>query len=108
MTPADIGIIIALVFSFSAAMCFGLYNAIWLKRTNTRISEMEKKRKKLYDSLADPKTIEEQMEKGARLREMKDANRTTLPRDDAVGQNAKVFRPKMRSKLPTRWNPPRA
>lgn len=72
-----------------------------------RISYIESKRKQLYSQMADPDRIVEEMEKGARLREMRDANRTTLPRDDAVGQHARVFRPKLRSKLPSQWNPPR-
>lgn len=49
--------------------------------------------------LTDPKLIEEDMEKGARLREMHDANRTTLPREDA-GPPAKVYSPRLRAKVP--------
>lgn len=78
------------------------------KHLTYRIDEVERKRDHLYHQLADPDRILEEMEKGARLREMHDANRTTLPRDDATGQNARVFRPRMRSKLPSRWNPPPA
>lgn len=85
-----------------------IYMVHWLYVLDKRITAMEKKREQLYSSLADPERILEEMEIGARLREMKDANRTTLPRDDATGQNARVFRPKMRGKLPTQWNPPRA
>lgn len=72
-----------------------------------KLRHHEEVRERFYQELADPERIMDEMERGARLREMRDANRTTLPRDDAVGQNARVFRPKMRGKLPSRWNPPR-
>ena len=49
--------------------------------------------------LSDPDAILEDMERGARLREMRDANRTTLPREDA-GPPAKVYTPTMRAKVP--------
>ena len=49
--------------------------------------------------LTDPESIVDDMEKGARLREMYDANRTTLPREDA-GPPAKVYTPTMRAKVP--------
>jgi hypothetical protein len=75
---------------------------------SSRILEIERKRTKFYKRLANPQSIEEEMEKGARLREMHDANRTTLPRDDQEGPAARVHRPKMRTKMPTGWNPPRA
>lgn len=64
---------------------------------------VETKRKeehaKALKRLTDPDFIVEDMEKGARLREMRDANRFTLPRDDA-GPPAKVYTPTMRAKLP--------
>lgn len=54
---------------------------------------------KALKRLTDPEAIADDMEKGARLREMYDANRTTLPRDDA-GPPAKVYTPTMRAKVP--------
>jgi hypothetical protein len=63
-------------------------------------------RNKLYESLADPARIEADFEKSARAREMRDANRTTLPREGA-GPPAKVYRPKFRNARPGNWRQPR-
>lgn len=49
--------------------------------------------------LTDPDVIMEDMERGARMREMYDANRTTLPREDA-GPPAKVYSTKLRANVP--------
>ena len=49
--------------------------------------------------LTDPDAIALDMEKGARMREMYDANRSTLPREDA-GPPAKVYSPKLRANVP--------
>lgn len=54
---------------------------------------------KALKRLTDPDSILEDMERGARMREMRDANRTTLPREDA-GPPARVYTPSMRAKLP--------
>jgi len=54
---------------------------------------------KAVKRLTDPESIVEDMENGARMREMYDANRTTLPREDA-GPPAKVYTPTMRAKVP--------
>lgn len=54
---------------------------------------------KAFHRLTDPQMIMEDMEKGARMREMYDANRTLLPRPDA-GPPAKVYTPTMRAKVP--------
>jgi hypothetical protein len=54
---------------------------------------------KALKRLTDPESIADEMEKGARMREMYDANRTTLPREDA-GPPAKVYSPKLRAKVP--------
>ena len=65
-------------------------------------------RNKLYESLADPARIEADFEKSARMREMRDANRTTLPREGAgAGPPAKVYRPKFRNARPGNWRQPR-
>lgn len=66
--------------------------------------KFKEQRKELYKRLADPEFIEAEMEKGARLREMKDANRTTLPREDA-GPPAVVYRPPLRGAKPGSWRP---
>lgn len=64
---------------------------------------VEKRRKeeaaKALKRLTDPEAIADDMERGARMREMHDANRTTLPREDA-GPPAKVYTPTLRSKVP--------
>jgi hypothetical protein len=54
---------------------------------------------KALKRLTDPEAIADEMEKGARMREMYDANRITLPREDA-GPPAKVYSPKLRAKVP--------
>lgn len=84
---------------------------VWGKKLATRQKEVESKwqkfkdeRKELYKRLADPETIEAEFEKGARLREMKDAQRTTLPREDA-GPPAVVHRPPLRGAKPGTWRP---
>ena len=59
-------------------------------------------REKLYQELADPTKIEADFEKSARAREMRDAQRSTLPREDAWPP-AKVHRPKMRGAKPGNW-----
>lgn len=63
--------------------------------------EIERKKNQLdaLKRLTDPASIEEDMEKGARMREMYDANRTTLPREDA-GPPAKIYSLKLRAKVP--------
>lgn len=55
--------------------------------------------------LTDPDSIVEDMEKGARMREMHDANRSLLPREDA-GPPAKVYSPRLRAKVPKATNKP--
>ena len=80
-------------------------------RQNRRQKAVEEKwhkfcedRKELYKKLADPEQIEKDMEASAQLREMKDANRTTLPREDA-GPPAVVHRPPLRGAKPGSWRP---
>ena len=55
--------------------------------------------KKAFSRLTDPEAIADDMERGARVREMYDANRNTLPREDA-GPPAKVYSPRLRAKVP--------
>lgn len=74
------------------------------KATEAKWQKFIEQRKELYKHLADPEQIEQDMEKGARLREMKDANRTTLPREDA-GPPAVVHRPLLRGQKPGSWRP---
>lgn len=62
-------------------------------------TERKKYQTKAYQRLSDPETIATEMENGARAREMYDANRTVLPREDA-GPPAKVYTPLLRSKTP--------
>jgi hypothetical protein len=59
-------------------------------------------REKLYKELSDPAKIEADFEKSARAREMRDAQRTTLPREN-TGPPAKVHRPLMRGQKPGNW-----
>jgi hypothetical protein len=85
------------------------WTMFWYFQVMTRMNHLESKvaryeqvRERLYASLADPEKIEADFEKSARAREMRDANRTTLPREGA-GPPAKVHRPKMRGKKPGNW-----
>jgi hypothetical protein len=63
-----------------------------------------KMRRELYERLADPSRVEEDLENSARRREMYDANRTTLPRENA-GPPAVVYRPPLRGVKPGTWRP---
>lgn len=82
-----------------------------MKKTvsNFIAKEMERKsaHSKAFERLTDPMAIMEEMERGADLLEARQANRLTMPRPDA-GPPAKVHRPKLRSKLPSSWRPPKA
>jgi len=71
-------------------------------KISKQLKKYEQVRKTLYEKLADPAQIEADFEKSARAREMRDAQRTTLPRPDA-GPPAKVWRPKMRGAKPGNW-----
>lgn len=54
---------------------------------------------KALKRLTDPESIADEMERGARKREMYDANRNLLPRENA-GPPAKVYSPKLRANVP--------
>lgn len=54
---------------------------------------------KALKKLSDPDQIIVDLEKSARAREMYEANRRTLPRNDA-GPPAKIYSPAMRAKVP--------
>lgn len=59
----------------------------------------KKQHNKILKRLTNPESIAEDMERGARAREMHDAKRSVLPREDA-GPPAKVYSPKLRANLP--------
>jgi len=61
--------------------------------------ERERAHAEAFKRLTDPKAIQEDMEKSARAREMFDAGRTTLPRDENT-PHAVVHRPKLRAPKP--------
>lgn len=65
------------------AVALGVWMALRQRDLQKQWYEFQERRKKLYEKLADHKKIEREMEAGARLREMHDAKRTALPRDDA-------------------------
>lgn len=75
--------------------------------SSVKLILIETKRKeeqlKVLKRLTDPAEIEKDMERGARVREMHDANRTTLPRENA-GPPAKVYTPQLRANVPRRSN----
>ena len=82
-----------------------------VRKVNARQKEVEAKwqkfihdRRELYKKLADPEQIQKDMEASADLREMRDANRTTLPHEQA-GPPAVVHRPPLRGKKPGNWRP---
>jgi len=84
---------------------------VWAILLNKRQDSLEEewlsfmeRRKELYESLADPYRIEEDLEKSAQRREMYDAKRTTLPRENA-GPPAVVYRPPLRGVKPGTWRP---
>ena len=61
--------------------------------------EKEEAFKKAFNRLTDVDAIQEDMEASARAREMYDAGRTTLPREDGAA-HAVVHRPKLRAPKP--------
>ena len=75
-----------------------------------KLISSETKRKishtKAFDRLTDPDAIIEDMERTADIIEARQANRLHSPRHDA-GPPARIFRPRIRAKLPSNWNPPR-
>ena len=79
-------------------------------RVARKLISVETKRKQAhsdaFERLTDPESIAADMERGADIIEARNANRLTKPREDA-GPPARVYRPPMRSKLPSGWNPPR-
>jgi hypothetical protein len=62
-------------------------------------TERKKYQTEAFKRLSNPETIANEMENGARAREMYDANRTVLPREDA-GPPAKIYTPFLRAKTP--------
>lgn len=74
------------------------------------ISEETKRKQahtKALEKLTDPEAIQEEMERNADIIEARQANRLTMPREDA-GRPARVFRPKFSGKRASWWNPPRS
>ena len=78
----------------------------WGRSISKRMNNLEEgwkiflqQRIELYKHLGNPFAVEEEMEIGARRREMYDANRTTLPREDS-GPPAVVHRPPQRAQKP--------
>ena len=62
-------------------------------------TERKKYQTEAFKRLSDPEEIHKDMENGARMREMYDANRKILPREDA-GPPAKIYTPSLRAKTP--------
>jgi len=96
--------VILIVLAFA-----NIYNSKSINLQRKRITELEtlvmehnERRIKLYEELADPAKVEADFEKSARAREMRDAQRTTLPREGA-GPPAKLYNPKMRGTKPGNW-----
>lgn len=58
-----------------------------------------KKHAKAFEALTNPEKIEQEMERGAQLSEMRAAGRRTLPRENA-GPHARVWRPNLRNQPP--------
>lgn len=91
-------------FMWISAIVWGYFMA----KRQTRLEEEWKiflqMRKELYERLADPDRIEKELEKSAQRREMYDAKRTTLPRENA-GPPAVVYRPLLRGVKPGTWRP---
>ena len=83
------------------------------KKVEADWKKFVEQRKELYRQLTDSQKFEEDFEKTAYAREMLDAKRTTMPREDA-GPPAVVHRPPLRGKQPghmnairkQQWRPP--
>lgn len=87
--------------SFLILFIFFLASMIEIARLRR---DLEEQSDEFYRSLISPRIIEAEMEWTADLREVRDANRTTLPREDA-GPPAKVYRPLLRGQKPGSWRP---
>lgn len=79
---------------------FSAMNTAYKSSLKLIMTETERRNEhaKALKRLTDPDSILLDMESGARVREMRDANRTTLPREDA-GPPAKVYTPTLRAKV---------
>jgi hypothetical protein len=78
---------------------------VWsLAEINRLKQDMKDFGDRVVERLTDPKTIEAEMERTATLTEVRDANRTTLPREDA-GPPAVLYRPLLRGQKPGSWRP---
>ena len=104
MSVTDAILLVLLIGIFLWAVLKGRKLSTRQKHLEGEWTKFKQQREELYKQLADPERIEQDMEKGARLREMKDANRTTLPREDA-GPPAVVHRPLLRGQKPGSWRP---
>lgn len=86
-------------------------NLEWQMRAAARLISEETKRKtahtEAFKNLTDPDKIQEEMERGADILEARQANRLTMPRENA-GPPARVFRPRLVGKRASFWNPPRS
>lgn len=81
-----------------------------LKSAADLISEETKRKQahtQAFERMTDPNAIQAEMERGADILEARQANRLTLPREDA-GPPARVWRGNMRPKIPSTWVPPKA
>lgn len=71
-------------------------------KTSLKLIMAEKERKnqhaKAFKRLTDPDAILEDMERGAQIVEMRNANRSSVPREDA-GPAAKIYTPQLRAKV---------
>jgi hypothetical protein len=96
-------------FQWLAIIFLYIESIIWGFSVHRRQNNLEQEwwlfldnRKELYAKLADPLRIEQDLERSAQLREMHDAGRTTLPRENA-GPPAVVYRPPLRGVKPGSW-----
>lgn len=100
MTKMDVVLLCLLIVFTSVGACYGLWVGLKFRELDRRVSNQQKfnkTRENFYQSFADPKKIEEEMEAGARLREMYDAKRRALPRDDAGPPAVIHNRPNLRA-----------
>jgi hypothetical protein len=102
MTIENVILFSIIIALFLLAIWLGKKNAQDQQQLRAEWEKFKRERRELYSKLADPNEIVADFEKSARAREMRDANRTTLPREGA-GPPARVFRPKLRGKKPGNW-----
>jgi hypothetical protein len=91
-------VLIALIIGVYG-LVYGLLNDVRVRRLEKELQTIKERREKLYASLANEDKIMADMERGAVAMEALQAKRNRNIRDDS-GPHARIYRPRLRSRLP--------